>query len=791
VGRIDLMLPHLPEGKERADLLLALGRVEEAKALYRKLGNFDMLLSITRGSPSEDDEIAVREQMPRTRDNLTRLADLYAWKRDFRRAAALYDQLDDDEAIEVYLALGDFEAALRTAQRLKLHRRLGDMYVWKGDIAKAIEEYELAGGEERDLVRLYILVGRKEDALRILDSLTGEDPYNLAELYLAIGRGDRALAILSRLQPQELDFRRVELLLRGGDLRTQAALYRLLLERDPRNGACLAALAHIYEWMQDREAQIRTLKTLLALRPDDAELHAKLGLLLNDRKLLERAAALGCRSARVYRMLAEYARAEKRPQDAVALYRKYHALDPGDAESHFALGELSGDPAEYDRAWSLLAPGERKIRARILIHRKQLEAAIEILKADRDWETLVDLLFELKRFQEALKYPLSPRQRAVLAYHLGRYEEAVKLLKELDLQDPAIRAALGDSLFALGRWREAEDYASPELKRHIDLAYGPEESGGVQVLHGPLDQQIAASGHHRMYLGQPTYVRLNLQARNLEGKVPALSSNESTRIEEADASFNYLVVPAFRVALAAGGWHSELDSGAEGTAELELKQDTWNADVLGSLNHPWDDNIRTAVLGGSRNGALGRSFVSAIPKRLLLSGGMEQWWYTSHEDGGKGLESERLAEFRARARTELRLWTGEGTTGQYFYDLALAQDSIIDSHLGVSVQGDYSKISGSSALLSFTQLAPTTEMFSLGPTASWANGVWGLSAAAFVGLDPARNLTFGKLWGGTAGLVLIPTDRWRFTSTFDYSSESRTAVKGASWTGLVGLNYNF
>jgi tetratricopeptide (TPR) repeat protein len=791
VGRIDLMLPHLPEGKERANLLLALGRVDEAKALYRKLGNLDMLLSITRGSPSEDDEIAIREQMPRTRDNLTRLADLYAWKRDFRRAAALYDQLDDDEAIEVYLALGDFEAALRTAQRLQLHRRLGDMYLWKGDVTKAIAEYELAGGVERDLVRLYILVGRKEAALRILDTLTGEDPYNLAELYLAIGRGDRALSILSRLPLQELDARRVELLRRGADLQTQAAIYRLLLERDPKNETYLTALAQVYNWMGDRQAQLRTLRELLALRPNDGDLHAKLGLLLNDRALLERAASLGCRDARVYRILAEFARAERRPADAIALYRKYHALNPGDAESHFALGELSGDRAEYDLAWSLLAPGERKIRARILIYRKDFEAAMAILKEDHDWETLVDLLFELKRFKEALQYPLTLRQRAVLAYHLGRYEEAVELLKQLDLKDPSIRVALGDSLFALGRWRDAEEYASPELKRHIDLTYGPEESGGVQVLHGPLDQQVQASGHHRMYLGQPTYVRLNFQVRDLKGDVPALSSSESTQIQEMDASFNYLLVPAFRVALAAGGWHSDQGSGGEGTAEVELKEETWNAGLLASVNRPWDDNIRTAILGGTRNGGLGRTYVSAIPKRLLLSGSVEQWWDTSHEDGGKGLDAERLTELRARARTELRLWTGEGSTGQYFYDLALVQDSIVDSHFGWSVQADYSKVSGSSALLKFTQLAPTTEMYSLGPTASWANGIWGLSATAFVGLDPARNLTFGKLWGGTAGLVLIPADRWRVTSTFDYSSESNTAVKGASWTALVGLNYNF
>jgi hypothetical protein len=119
------------------------------------------------------------------------------------------------------------------------------------------------------------------------------------------------------------------------------------------------------------------------------------------------------------------------------------------------------------------------------------------------------------------------------------------------------------------------------------------------------------------------------------------------------------------------------------------------------------------------------------------------------------------------------------------------QDSVIDTHFGMSVQADYSRVSGSAALLAFTQLAPTTEMLSFGPTASWADGTWALLASAFVGLDPARDLSFGKLWGGSAGIHLIPHERWRITSSIEYVSESRTAVRGASWTGLIGLNYNF
>src|SRR6185503_3183390 len=185
---------------------------------------------------------------------------------------------------------------------------------------------------------------------------------------------------------------------------------------------------------------------------------------------------------------------------------------------------------------------------------------------------------------------------------------------------------------------------------------------------------------------------------------PALPERTSIQVEEAEASFNYLPVSAFRMAAAAGGWHSDVGSGVEGLAELEVRTDTWTAGLTGTFGDAWDDSLRAAVLGGTRNGVQARTFVSAIPQRLSIGGGVEQWWYVSHEDAGQGLDGEQLAELRARGRVEVRYWSGEGTTGQYFYDLTLSQDSVIDTHLGVSVQADYSRINGSAALRGFTQL---------------------------------------------------------------------------------------
>jgi tetratricopeptide (TPR) repeat protein len=287
-------------------------------------------------------------------------------------------------------------------------------------------------------------------------------------------------------------------------------------------------------------------------------------------------------------LLADIARNEHRTKDAIALYRRYHQLDFGDAESHFALAELTGDASEYQLAWSLLPPGERKIRIRILIWKKDYEAAIALLKEERDWETMVDLLFELKRFKEASKYPLTVRQQAIVAYHLGKYEEAVKLLRQLDLQDPGIRIALGDWLFGPGARRVAG--LPPELKKHIAEPTG-RNPRDVQMLQGPLDHQVRR-GPPPMYLGQPPRPRPGAGPEPDWRRGPL---NRSVQVEQADAWIHYLMTKALRLSAGAGGWHSD---------SARLRKD-WRDEPRGGVERGRErpgqrapiDSIRTAVLG--------------------------------------------------------------------------------------------------------------------------------------------------------------------------------------------------
>jgi hypothetical protein len=147
--------------------------------------------------------------------------------------------------------------------------------------------------------------------------------------------------------------------------------------------AFLTALAQIYEWMEDREGLIRTLRTLLELKPNDAELCREARAAAERPQLLERAAELGCREPRVYRVLAETRARREAPRGRGGALPAVPRARPGDAESHFALGELTGDRSEYDLAWSLLAAGERKIRARILIYARSSRRRSRSSKEDR------------------------------------------------------------------------------------------------------------------------------------------------------------------------------------------------------------------------------------------------------------------------------------------------------------------------------------------------------------------------------------------------------------------------
>lgn len=842
LNRIDLMLPHLPEGVERADALLALGRVEEARDAYERLQLLDKLLELSLGSATEDEELRIRERMPPTTENRLRLAAIYVWRKDLRRAVRIYEELGEERAIDLHIALGDRDAALEAARRLDLPARLGDLYLWRGDLAAAIREFERAGGFEQDLPGLYIGVGRHADAVRLLDRLA-MNPYVKAELYLYAQRGDRAADILEGLPLESLDLALAERIARAAQGRPAERLYRVLLRKAPDRAEYLEELAALYEGEgRVREAEA-LLRELLRRTPDRPALLARLGLLVDDPALLERALALGVREPELLRRLGERAYREGRRARAVELYRAYLEAVPGDYAHRFLLAEMTGDPAEYARTWASLPPGERPIRLRILLWRRDLEEALRLVREVDDpavRAVLVDLLLEAGREAEALALGLTPRQEAVLAIRRRDYRRAATILESLDLGEPAVRSALaecylamgrldaadrlipgiaarhrlaaalqdgrleealrlldgmdrsdpelrrtrGRVLYDLGRWQEARAWAADDLRAEIDARYGPEASALGVLRDADDERHVGATARYRMFVGETTWFRVEGGMLSVEGEVPALGGTQEVDVQKVRAGLHVGLGRAWELGFAGGAWDDE-DAEAFGAAELRWTASSSYAQLEGELNDRWADSIEALALGRGRHRAALRGGTQ-LAEPLWLSGGAEALVY----EGNELLDGQRGTELRLNARAEWRPWSAKGGDAGRFHDAALRDAFWGGSYAGLMVQADVSELDASDAFVAATRWIVSSRALVAGPVAAWTEEGWGVRASAWAGMDTERNFDPGELWGGMAEFFAVVAGRWKLLTRFEYVSEQAEQDAGAGWTFTLGLNWN-
>jgi tetratricopeptide (TPR) repeat protein len=842
LNRIDLMLPHLPDGVERADALLALGRVEEARDAYERLQLLDKLLELSLGSGTEDEELRVRESMPPTTENRLRLAALYVWRKDLRRAVRIYEELGEERAIDLHIALGDRDAALEAARRLDLPARLGDLYLWRGDLAAAIREFERAGGFERDLPGLYIGVGRHADAVRLLDRLT-MNPYVKAELYLYAQRGDRAADLIEELPPGSLDLALVERLARASLGRPAERLYLVLLRESPGRPDYLLELAALYEGAgRVREAEA-LLRELLKSQPDRADLLARLGLLVDDPALLERALALGVREPELLRRLGERAYREGRRRRAVELFRPYLDAVPGDYGTRFLVAEMTGDAAEYERTWRSLPDGERRIRLRILLWRRDLPEALRLIRDVDEPDlraALVDLLIEAGREDEARSLGLTPRQEAVLAIRHGLYARAAELLEALDVGDPAVRAALaecylalgrleeaerlipgvaarhrlaaalkagrleealqlldgmdrsdpelrharGRVLYDLGRWQEARAWADDGLLEEIDGRYGP-ESSIVGVYRDAADERhLGGTARYRMHVSDRTWFRVEGGALSVEGDVPVLGGREEVDVERVRAGLYGGLGRAWEAGVFGGAW-DDGDAEAYGGGELRWTSGSAYAQAEGEYNDRWSDSIEALALGRGRHRAAAGGGAQ-VGTWLALSGSVEGLAY----EGGDRLDGERATELRLHARAELRPWSAMGGLAGRFHEPTLRDPDWGGSYAGLMVQANLSELDASDEFIAATRWIARSRAYVAGPVAAWTGDAWGLRACAWAGMDAERDFDPGELWGGQAEVFVALKDRWRLLTRFEYVSEQLEQDAGEGWTLTLGLNWN-
>jgi hypothetical protein len=234
-------------------------------------------------------------------------------------------------------------------------------------------------------------------------------------------------------------------------------------------------------------------------------------------------------------------------------------------------------------------------------------------------------------------------------------------------------------------------------------------------------------------------------------------------------------------------WNGEGGAMVGALLEATLRGDRWWAGFDAEINGPWTDSVEAGVLGGVRHVAQLEGGFSPFA-RFTLSGAVEQAWYSAEETD---LSGESVSEFRLRLRSEYRIWQGEGVVGRHFFDAALRQESLIETFVGVGVQYDSVTTSGSDELMEFAQLVPRSNMISIGPNAGYAGDGWGVTGNLFVGIDSARDLALGDLFGGSVTFVVLPSDRWKLGGSMQYWSEQLESTSGSAWVLTIGGNYNF
>jgi len=312
--------------------------------------------------------------LPRRRELLVKLADVYEWNKDPAASARVLEQL----TAEPHAGDGPLLERLLTA------------YLWSGDYeGQLVVLRKLAAltptdpGVVLELATAARNLNRQDEAINVLEAYVRRRPDDpegrrwLAQIYDSVGQGDRALEqwkVLARIAPTDVEARDRLLPAPGGAAQTEEIA---LLERqrgaDPSDDASRRRLVELYRSLGDGPRALEVQHELAALRPRDPEVLVGLARLLVERDrgpeaipIYERAAAIAPQRQDIALALAQLYEwtnqprraldllervARERPTDRV-LQERVAALARGVGESAALLGAL-------DRLGAL-TPGDGK-----------------------------------------------------------------------------------------------------------------------------------------------------------------------------------------------------------------------------------------------------------------------------------------------------------------------------------------------------------------------------------------------------------------------------------------------
>ncbi len=272
------------------------------------------------------------------------------------------------------------------------------------------------------------------------------------------------------------------------------------------------------------------------------------------------------------------------------------------------------------------------------------------------------------------------------------------------------------------------------------------------------------------------------------GDEPALSAG----LLQAGIAGLYKITPELSVYadLMLGSTNSVVSPGINGRISYQNRGGI-GISLSGSLWVPWDENTY-AVYNNGRSSGVMLNVSLPLSQRLQLDFNAGSYARYTAESSFE-MSTYEGTDLTAGARLnwdffkkDYRQLPVEFASGQYLgYETQT-------SHAGLFVSVNGSEYFGRTD----SSLIPvTTESLDqrVGLSAAYAfTSRLAALAEIYVGYDPARDISFGKLYGFYSRLVYIPAPRLRVYGEFALDSEAATGLEeGRTWYYGVGVNYKF
>ncbi len=567
---------------------------------------------------------------------------------------------------------------------------------------------------------------------------------------------------------------------------------------------------------------------LAAAHPDHARLGELADLVARDRlaPLLElaRAAARSNDLARAEQAYRDYL--DQQPDDGWAWYELgetlFQARGSGLAEQEKALDRLplDGTTARYVLHARVLDRAQR-VNDAIQLYEKALQVSsnnvevacdlADLYLRHRYYRQMADLLDEIDRRQP--DYLRAQRLRALLWIEQGRYAAAVKLLRRLHAAHGGDYELEGDLAYAEdrnGNWPESirlyEDAARKSARvrgeedrtvafqrraRQLRRQYEPEflYTHGYQASDQETIQRdwLAAA----VYPARALALAPLLLDERYQYEPPGTGTNRTARLTTLSLRGTWQYAEWLQPWLAGWGYRASGDTAwGAGAGVRWLPQNKIDVRLHYRYRQPWNENEPAVEYAGHYQEIYGSVYARAI-RRINLGVDAGRRAYTlqapppdSSADGGL------RTEVGARLEYEL-LFSPDRSVSEGFRERRGESDDAFNLAL--------------LPYLAYRQVRhPVDAAFTAVPVTSQSrnyvvgldyyrpvNAAWGYHLGAYTGMDPDRDLRFGKVYGVRGKILYIFRERWRVWAEYELISETVSGLnEGRTQYLNAGVNYN-